>query len=244
MKLNNMKLKSVVVGTLASALLAMTLIASSHAAGSSFNEKCPDIQKCADVVSGLLGQKYVYDADVNGKATGTPNLEITKENAETLFTNLLFLNGFTRVPAGVPETFQIVRQRDARDSAIPVVRMDYNSKDMPLPDNWDLYTMIYKAKNPESVESTARMIRSFMPGTSRVMSMDLSGSVSVTDSAMNIKKLFQLIHDNDQKPTAEMKKKWATAEHERMERMDRQGPPPQRREEGQQPPAPAAKPTT
>jgi hypothetical protein len=215
-----MKTKSLVVGFLASALLTMTLIESSHAAtaSNSFNEKCPDIQKCADLISELLGQKYVYDADVKGKAIGTPNLEITKENAEALFTNLLFLNGYTRVPSGVPGVYQIVREKDARDSAIPVVRTDFNAKDIPLPDNWDLYTMIYKAKNADSVESTARLIRSFMPATSRVMSMDLSGSVSVTDSAMNIKKLYQLIHDNDQKPTAEMKKKWAIQEKEWKDR--------------------------
>src|SRR5207253_1697946 len=64
---------------------------SAHA--DSFAERCPDISSCAKVVSQLLGQKYVFDDDVKGKFGATANTEITKENAEVLFTSMLYANG-------------------------------------------------------------------------------------------------------------------------------------------------------
>ncbi|MGZ3708285.1 MAG: hypothetical protein ACXWPM_05625 [Bdellovibrionota bacterium] len=137
----------------------------------------------------------------------TSNVELTQENAEILFTDALNMSGFSRVPLAAPGTYQIMRQRDARDSAIPTVSADAHTKPK-LPDTWDLYTMKYKATNAEVVEHLARFAHSFMPATSRIIPVEFSGILLVTDTAPNLKKMYDLIKDNDVKPTVVMRKKW------------------------------------
>jgi hypothetical protein len=73
---------------------------------------------------------------------------------------------------------------------------------------------------PNPVEAIARMARAFMPANSRIVPAELSGTLLITDAAPNLKKVYALIRENDQKPTAEMKKKWKEDEERR-----RQAPP-------------------
>lgn len=204
-------MKTFIALSVAAPFLFLSILAKAD----SFVEKCPDIPTCAKVVGEMLGQKYMFDADVKGKVQGTPNLDLTKDNAELLFTNMLNLEGFTRVPLNQPSTFQILRQRDARDSAIPLIRAD-KTHAPALPNNWDMVTLLYKASHPEVVEQIARMSRSFMPANSRIIPSELSGTLLVTDSAANLKKLYEIVRDEDQKPTAEMKKRWEEESKRRM----------------------------
>src|SRR5687768_2959657 len=133
---------------------------STQAFAASFVERCPDIAPCAKAVSELTGQKYVLDQDVKGSQNlATPNIELTKENAELLFTELLHNAGYARIATGEPGTWRIMRQRDARDSVLPIIEA---SKDQPpkMPNTWDIVTMKYKAENPLLVEDFARTARS------------------------------------------------------------------------------------
>jgi type II secretory pathway component GspD/PulD (secretin) len=200
-------------------ICGVAALGSQSALADTFNEKCPDIQTCAKVVSELLNQKYVFDTgDVKGKVTGTSNLMLSRDNAELLFTNMLYLEGFSRVPLGVPSTYQIMRQRDAKDAPIPTVEAT-KDREPELPAVWDMYTLRYKATNPDAVTEIARMTRNFMPPNTRIMASELDGSLLVTDAAPNLKKLYDLIRGMDHKPTSEMKKKWAEDEKARVEFM-------------------------
>ena len=168
-------------------LLASSSVSAVWAAN--FSDQCPDVATCAKSVGDILGQKYVFDADIKGAIKSTPNLELTKDNAEVLFTNALSMNGYSRVPLAVPNTYQIMRQKDARDAAIPFVTSD--AKTAPaLPNTWDLYTMTYKATHAQAVDEIARMARSFMPPNSRIIGQELSGELLVTDTAPNLKKIY------------------------------------------------------
>ena len=188
-------------------LVAGLVFTSQCAFAANFAEQCPDVAVCAKAVGELLGQKYIFDGEVKGAIKATPNLELTKENAEVLFTNALNMNGFSRVPLAAKNTYQIMKQRDARDAAIPFAISD--AKTAPtLPDTWDLYTMTYKASHPETVDQIARLTRSFMPANSRIVSAEWSGELMITDTAPNLKKIYELIKTNDVKPSAEMLKKW------------------------------------
>ena len=208
--------------SIASLIGVVLFFTASASMADSFNEKCPDIPVCAKVVGELLGQKYIYDMEtMKGKIQATPNLELTKENAEVIFTDMLNLAGYSRVPLSEPNTFQISRQRDARDLSIPLFKGD--QKHTPeLPNTWDLVTLEYKATNAEVVEQIARTARSFMPANSRIIPSDINGTLLVTDTGPNLKKLYEIIKDLDQKPSAEMKKRWAEAEKTRhLEMMQR-----------------------
>ena len=47
-----------------------------------------------------------------------------------------------------------------------------------------------------------------MPANSRIIPEEVSGMLLVTDTAPNLKKLYELIKDLDRKPSAELKKHW------------------------------------
>jgi hypothetical protein len=190
------------------ALLIAVLSCSAHAADS-FGQHCLDLAPCAKFVGELLGQRYLFDSELHGKVQITGGLEPTPSNAEILFTALLHQNGFTRVPVGGEAgTFQILRERDARDSVLPVIAAT-QEQGPRLPAPWDMMTLKYKASNPDAVEEIARTVRGFMPASSRVVSAELSSTLWVTASAPDLKKIYELIRENDQKPTPEMKKRWA-----------------------------------
>jgi len=195
-------------------LLALSLMSLSPTVFAfAVSDKCDDLQKCAKAFSEVLGENYLYDGEFRGKVESSPKFEVTKENAEEVFTHILHLAGFTRVPLAQPKTFSIMRQRDARDTAIPV--LDGSQKEMPkIPNNWDITTLKYKLTNGEVAEQIARTLRSFMPANARIIPNELSGMVLITDNNPNLKKCIDLIRSLDVKPTAEMRKNWAKREQE------------------------------
>lgn len=202
-------------------------------ASDKFAEKCPDVPTCAKSVAALLGQKYLSDGDLKGKIDTAGDLELTQTNAENLFTQALHLNGYTRVPTGESRTYVILRQRDARDSNLPVVEADARNEPR-IPRTWDLMTLKYKAANPEAVEAIAKLTRSFLPANARIAPAELSGRLIVTAAAMDLARIYELIRENDQKPTAEMKRRWADREKSRGEQELKRAPapPPPQKPEG------------
>lgn len=176
-----------------------------------FSQKCGDIQSCATAVAQLLGQRYIMDESVRGKIFATGNLEMNAQNAELLFTIMLNANGFSRVPLDQSGTFQIMRERDARDSSIPTEYAD-QSTEPKLPATWDLYTVKYKASHPEVVEHIARTARTFMPSNARIIPDVLTGTLLITDTAANLKKLYSIIRDYDLKVSPVMLKRWEDQE--------------------------------
>jgi type II secretory pathway component GspD/PulD (secretin) len=207
------------------AFVVQSAVQSNEGRADSFMSKCPDIASCAKFVSELLGQQYVYDNDVKGMINATANTEITRENAELLWTLLLNANGYARVPLGQPHSYQIVRQRDARDLNLPVIKGGPQMREADIPANWDLFTLIYKTQFADNVEDLARLLRSFMPANSRIIPNLLSGSLLITDTGMNLRKVVGLLKETDLKPTPELKKKWAERERNREAEMKRPRPP-------------------
>src|SRR4051812_44851161 len=110
----------------ASLLTSVLLIPVSPSFAASFNEKCPDIPACAKAVAEITGQKYVFDAHTKEALKATGNVEFTKDTAELLFTYSLHQEGYSRIKLA-DGTFGIVRERDARDSAISLVDCDQTS---------------------------------------------------------------------------------------------------------------------
>ena len=186
------------------------------AASNSFAARCAEIDKCIKAVSEITNDKYVFSTEVKGTVAASDNLELTKENATFLLTKALNLNGFTRAPLGEPNTYEVVRQRDARDTLLPKVTADVNNAP-DLPNTWDWYHLTYKAKYPDAVESMARTARSFMPATARIIPVELSGQLMMTAAAPDIKNVYEMIRHMDQKPSKEILEKWKQRERERAQ---------------------------
>jgi hypothetical protein len=188
-------------------LISCLGILSASASADSVASKCPDLDKCAHAVSALTGIKLVYDPGVlKGSIQATSNFELTKENAEVIFTQMLDQNGLTRVPLDEANTYTIMRQRDARDSALP--RLDADSRTTPvIPKTWDLATLRYHLSNAELAEPIARNIRSFMPGNSRVIPDEISGRLILVVSYPVMANVLNLIQSMDVKASASTLKK-------------------------------------
>lgn len=191
--------------TILLSLAGVLFIITNSALATTFSEACPDLPTCAKVVGELLNQEYTYTPDLKGQIKATPNLILTKDNAEVLFTSALAAEGYSRVPLIPGKTFEIVRQRDARDSAVPIVTADLHNAPT-LPDTWDIYNLNYHATSPYLVDRMARSVRSLMPAAARIMSWN--STLLVTDTAPNLKKMYALIQSMDVKPNAETLKKW------------------------------------
>ncbi len=187
--------------------LALEMVFPRPVRADAFADRCPDIPACAKVVGDLLGQKYIFDSDVKGKVVTAGAVELNKDTAELLFTHMLHLNGYSRVPMGAPLTFQILKEREARDTSVPSYSGDAKSPPQ-LPNTWDTVNLKYKATNPESVDAIAATVRNFLPSGARVVPAELSGMLIVTAPAPDAKKAYELIVENDQKPSAALKKRW------------------------------------
>ncbi len=198
-------------------LSPLLVLISGTASAANFTEKCPDLSACAKAVSELTGQKYIFESTLKENMVATKNLDFTAENAEILFTYALNASGYSRMKL-TDGTFSILRQRDARDQAIPYVKCDNHTAPV-LPDTWDLYTMKYQATNAEIVEHVARNSRSFMPANSRIIPDVLTGSVLITDTAPNLKKLYTIIREMDVKVTPAIKAHWEKQEKDGQARM-------------------------
>ncbi len=183
----------------------------SQAFAETFSKACADLPACVKAVSELTGDRYIYDKDLKGGVDGSPNVELTKESASRLLSLALDLNGFTRVPVGDKE-FRIQRQRDARDTLLPVFEGS-ETAEPAWPDNFDAGSLHYVLKHPESAEEIARTLRSFMPANSRIIPSVLSGSELITASTPEMKNAFHYLRMLDRPLPPGYVPHWQREEH-------------------------------
>jgi type II secretory pathway component GspD/PulD (secretin) len=200
------------------ALIAITglLIVPSPASAAAVKDACANLEKCANAIAELTGTKYVFDGkELAGmKIAATANFELTKENAEEVFTLMLEQNEYTRLPLGEEKAYTIIRSRNARDSALPIYTGD--STNLPkLPQHWDLSTARYRAQTPELVDHLARNMRSFLPANSRVIPDENSGTLLITAPNPIIRNVLNHIQALDVKLSPEKIKELKRAREER-----------------------------
>ena len=93
----------------------------------SFNlqaNECLELSKCIEHISKLTGKKYLYEGKLKGELQATTNLQIDSTNADTLFTYILNVNGYARVPTSEKDTYKIIEARDIRYSTTPAIHTD------------------------------------------------------------------------------------------------------------------------
>ena len=183
----------------------------------SLEDACSNLNKCVDAVSELTGKKYLYNGKLKGSLASSNNLELTKENADQLFSFLLNENGYTRVPVG-ENTFQIISSRDIRYTPTPKFLASYD-KAPELPDNMDYVMMEYTVKNNKTKLSTeiTRALRPFMSRYGRIIDVKSSGHIIFQDTARNLKRLYGLIKTVDIIPSKESLKSFKKSQDRRFE---------------------------
>ncbi len=161
-------------------------------------QDCGDLLKCVELVSKLSGKKYIYDKDLKGSVLFSSNIQINAENADVLFTRILNINGYLRVPTAIKDTYSISSLKDIRYETLPTIMVDMQSAPS-LPENDDYYLMTYKFKNYKNgqVREASNSLRPFMSRYGRVIELKTKGALVIQENASKLNQLFEIIKSND-----------------------------------------------
>ncbi len=169
---------------------------SSHVFGGT---TCTELKSCVDIVSSLTGKKYVANEELlRGKFMVSSNFQLSADNADTLFTSLLELNELARVPTNDKETYTIIKARDVRYAALPMIEVD--SQTTPnLPKNNDYYqvTINFKHYKQGQLREAANSTRPYSSRFGRTSEFLMTGKLIIVDTANKILTMSELIKHFD-----------------------------------------------
>lgn len=169
--------------------------------------KCNNLEKCAETVSQLTNRQYIFPGKLKGKVSGTEGVDFTAENADSLYSQILNENGYTRILLEDKKTYRIINSRDVRYNPVPQVDSTYDSEPV-LPNNSDYHMMAYQLRNPVISSVVTRSLRPFMSRYGRIIDNKLNGTLLVQDTALNLKRMYGLIKKMDNEPSRELRIKW------------------------------------
>lgn len=159
---------------------------------------CSSLTKCIGHVSELTGEKYTYPSKLDEqKVQFSKNLEITKENADAILSEVLAENGLTKIksPNG---HWSIISARDVRYHSTPTYVYGKDS----IPSTFDYVTVIVHLKNKYISSELSRSFRPFMGRYGRIIDQKLTGLIIINDTGINVKRLVKIIEKVDKEPTA------------------------------------------
>lgn len=168
----------------------------------SFNlhaNECLELNKCIEYVSKLTGKKYIYDAkEVKGGFQATSNTQINDKNADNLFTYILEINGYTRVPTNENNTYLIVPTSDIRYQPTPTISVDSSNPPTILP-NYDYYMMKFKFKNYKQgqMREASNSMRPFMSRYGRIIELKIAGVIAIQENAAQLVRAYEIIKSFD-----------------------------------------------
>jgi type II secretory pathway component GspD/PulD (secretin) len=196
-------------------LIALFVVMSS----SVFAGDCVEITKCIEQVSKLSGKKYIYDAkEIKGGVQETSNSQMTAENADTLFTYMLYLNGYARVPTIEKDTYMIINAHDIRYQAFPIINVDSKTAPTVLP-NFDYYMMNFKFNHYDhrQMRDAANALRPFMSRYGRTVELTGTGTLAIQENASILARAYEIVKKFDRELTKEEIKKSEQIEAEERE---------------------------
>ena len=184
-------------------------------------QDCTDLVKCVELVSKLSGKKYIYDKEIKGGINSTSNVQINAENADVLFTRILNLNGYVRIPTAIKDTYSIAFLADIRYETLPTIMVDMQTPPT-LPQNDDYYLMTYNFKNYNNgqVRDTTNLLRPFMSRYGRVIELKTKGALIIQENASKLNQLYDIIKSNDRvlsKAEIQLKKEQEMKQEKREE---------------------------
>ncbi|GEM_PF-3866598 len=159
-------------------------------------DKCENVPECIELNSKLTGVKYLYPKDlISKKSELNKEVEMTKENAESLLSEVLFQFEFARIPTQVENTWKIIAARDLRYAELPVYKGS-KGKIAELPKTVDYVSFMYQGVTGGDVGSLARNLRPFLSRYGRVI--DTKGQLlTINDSLGNIRHILRFLETED-----------------------------------------------
>ncbi len=167
-------------------------------------DTCKKIDDCVDLVSKLTGTKYIYGTDLKKDDVIFPSpIELTADNADTLFSEGLNMAGYTRIPTPVEKVVKIIPARDIRYTG-DLPKYNASKGNLPeIPKHNDYVMLVYKGTLGGMVSHIARNLRPFMSRYGRVIDMENSQMLIISDTAANIRGYLPIITEADVPMTKE-----------------------------------------
>ncbi len=138
-------------------------------------------------ISELTGKNFVYDESVRGKVSIVSPKPVSVADAYRLFSTVLRVKGYTIIPSG--KVNKIISIRQAKEENLPI------SDGKGLGEQF--ITRIIELKNLDAKVVVDTILRPLTPKTSHVVAHVSTNTVVITDSAANIKRLFQILTSLD-----------------------------------------------
>ena len=192
-----------------------------------------------DAYSALTGEQYLFNKDILGAPVQiTDNLPFTKDDAELIFTNILYESGLARVLIK-PGVYNITRMNEAKGRDVQLIPCDQNTPPK-LPNTYDLVTLQYRFTNGMMAKNSENVIRTYVDMGARIYGIEYPGMIYITEVAKHLNKAYAMLKDLDVKPTKEFlekQKAWDAARLKEIangggkEHNDKRPPAPPKKEE-------------
>ncbi len=158
--------------------------------GVSLDFKDVELTDLIQTVSELTGRNFIYDDTVRGKVTIISPQRLSLDEAYQLFLTVLNVKGFTVVPTG--QGNKIVMVKDAKENNLPTVFEEGKQRKGD-----QFVTRLVPLQNVDANVLATTVLAPLIPKTSNIVAYPPSNTLIITDSAANIERLVQIIHELD-----------------------------------------------
>ncbi len=184
--------RSACIGAL---LLMSTFTASAVAESVTLNLKGADISALIGTVSEITGKNFIVDPRVKGKITIISSRPLDKKEVYDVFLSVLEVHGFSAIPYG--KVTKIIPDADAKHHAAPTA----TDKNPGVGD--EMVTRVIEVKNVAAAQLVP-ILRPLVPPQGHMAAYPQSNMLIISDRAVNIERMIELIARIDQPTSGEV----------------------------------------
>ncbi len=178
------------------ALLLMSAVATFASAESvTLNLKGADISALIGTVSEITGKNFIVDPRVKGKITIISSRPLDKKEVYDVFLSVLEVHGFSALPYG--KVIKIIPDADAKHHAA----MTATEKSPGVGD--EMVTRVIEVKNVAAAQLVP-ILRPLVPPQGHMAAYPQSNMLIISDRAINIERMMELIARIDQPTSGEV----------------------------------------
>ena len=176
-------------------LLVSVFAASADAESVTLNLKGADINALIGTVSEITGKNFIVDPRVKGKITIISSRPLDKKEVYDVFLSVLEVHGFSAIPYG--KVTKIIPDADAKHHATPTA----NEKNPGVGD--EMVTRVIEVKNVAAAQLVP-ILRPLVPPQGHMAAYPQSNMLIISDRALNIERMIELIARIDQPTSGEV----------------------------------------
>lgn len=148
------------------------------------------LQDVVSRVSYVSGQKYISSIDLSKKILAI-NLDITKENADTIITSFLHENELARVKES-ENLFKIISVNEIKNTVLKSLVADKKLKPK-FPRTYDYYLLKYSIADSKKIKDLAKKVEPYLSSNGALLHANIAGEIIIRDNAHNLSKIYRVL---------------------------------------------------